>query len=231
MPYALQMLRLLMEKHPDRAESLRRHVEALELSIESQPAFCLQNVRTLFEAAHVTIAPHLGVTFGKNGGFPNRMRGVIQALDFRIADHPEAEKINATIAALLKGIDDTAVALAQLSNIPNMRHGGSLDWGTLERQHAYMLGGLCDTLVSFLFNVAWSRIPSSSPAPQPSRYEDFAAFNASLDEQYDPIEIAGSTFEPSKILYLLDNTQYEAARLEWEADQQVISSTDEEAVA
>lgn len=101
-------------RHPDRAEPLRRHVEALELSIESQPAFCLQNVRTLFEAAHQTIAPRLGVAFGKNNGFPDRMRGVIQALDFSIADHPEAAKINTTIAALLKGIDDTAVALAQL---------------------------------------------------------------------------------------------------------------------
>lgn len=93
MPYALQMLRALMQTHPDRAEPLRRHVDALELSIESQPAFCLQNVRTLFEAAHQTIAPRLGVTFAKKGGFPDRMRDVIEALDFSIADHPEAEQI------------------------------------------------------------------------------------------------------------------------------------------
>lgn len=230
MPYALQMLRSLMEKHPDRAEALRRHVEALELSIETQPAFCLQNVRTLFEAAHVTIAPHLGVTFGRHGGFPDRMRGVIQALDFTIANHPEAEKINATIAALLKGIDDTAVALAQLSNIPNMRHGGSLDWGTLERQHAVMLGGLCDALVSFLFDVAWSRVPASTPEAEPTRYEDFADFNSSLDEEHEPVEIAGSTFEPSRVLYMLDTTQYEVARLEWVAEQQIAES-DEEAAA
>ena len=69
MPYMLQMLRALMQEHPDRAERLRVHVEALEASIERQPAFCLQNVRTLFEAAHATIAPQLGVTFGKNSSF------------------------------------------------------------------------------------------------------------------------------------------------------------------
>lgn len=229
MPYALQMLRALMEAHPDRAEPLRRHVEALELSIESQPAFCLQNVRTLFEAAHQTIAPRLGVAFGKNNGFPDRMRGVIQALDFSIVDHLEAAKINTTIAALLKGIDDTAVALAQLSNIPNMRHGGSLDWGTLGRQHAVMLGGLCDALVSFLFDVAWSRAPAQAVEPESGRYEDFEAFNASLDDEHGDIEIVGSTFLPSKVLYLLDATQYEAARLEWEAEQTV--SDDKEAAA
>lgn len=230
MPYALQMLRVLMEAHPDRAEPLRRHVEALELSIESQPAFCLQNVRTLFEAAHHTIAPRLGVSFAKKDGFPDRMRGVIEALDFSIADHPEADQINAQIRALTQGIDDMAVALAKLSNIPNMRHGGSLDWGTLERQHAAMLGGLCDTLVSFLFDVAWSRAPALTDEAEASRYEDFEAFNASLDDEFGDIEIAGSTFQPSRVLYLLDATQYEAARLEWESEKEA-AATDQEAAA
>jgi hypothetical protein len=231
MPYALQTLRSLMEKHPDRAEPLRRHVEALEFSIESQPAFCLQNVRTLFEAAHLTIAPHLGVAFGKNGGFPGRMRGVIEALDFKINDHPEAEKISKTIAALLKGIDDTATALAQLSNIPNLRHGGSLDWGTLDRQHAVMLGGLCDSLVSFLFDVAWSRVSALTPELEPKSYDDFAAFNDSLDEEYGKLEIAGSSFLASKILYLLDATQYDAVRVDWESEQARALMDDDEEVA
>lgn len=231
MTYTLQMLRTLMQAHPDRAEPLRRHVEALELSIESQPAFCLQNVRTLFEAAHHTIAPRLGVTFGKKGGFPDRMRDVIKALDFSIDGHPEAEQINAQIRALTQGIDDIAVALAKLSNIPNMRHGGSLDWGTLERQHATMLGGLCDTLVSFLFDVAWSRAPTLTEAAGAARYEDFEAFNTSLDDDYSDIEIAGSRFQPSRVLYLLDATQYEAARLEWESEQASDVASDEEAAA
>jgi abortive infection Abi-like protein len=219
MPYRLQMLRALMAVHPDRAERLRVHVEALEASIETQPAFCLQNVRTLFEAAHATIAPQLGVQFGKNGGFPDRMRAIIEKLDFTIVDHRDGTKINGTIAALLKGMDDTAVALAQLSNIPNMRHGGSLDWGTLERQHAVMLGGLCDTLVSFLFDVAWSRPAAEPVEPEPTRYDDFEPFNTWLDELHGKLEIGGSVFRPSEVLYLLDATKYEIARREWESEQ------------
>jgi hypothetical protein len=219
-PYTLQMLRGLMQERPDRAERLRVHVDALEVSIEGQPAFCLQNVRTLFEAAQATIAPQLGVTFGRNTGFPGRMRSVIEKMDFSIANHPDAAKIHSTIVALLKGIDDTAVALADLSNIPNMRHGGSLDWGTLERQHAAMLGGLCDALVSFLFEVAWRR-PVVEAVLEPDRYEDFAGFNAWLDDEHENVEIAGSLFLPSKILYLLDATQYEAVRMDWEAQQAI----------
>jgi len=224
MPYALQMLRALMEAHPDRAENLRIYVEALETSIENQPAFCLQNVRTLFEAAHATIAPHLGVVFAKKSGFPDRMRAVVEALDFSIPDHPDAEKIHQTIADLLKGMDDTAAALARLSNIPNMRHGGSLDWGTLQRQHACMLGGLCDALVSFLFDVAWSRPSVGAPEPEPERYEDFAGFNEWLDNEYALVEIAGSNFLPSQVLYLLDRTQYDAQKAAWDAEQMTESA-------
>jgi len=212
------MLRALIEAHPDRAERLLPHVEALELSIQSQPAFCLQNVRTLFEAAHHTVAPRLNIAFAKKDGFPGRMRRVIEAMDFSIADHPEADKINLHLAALVKGIDDVAVALAALSNVPNMRHGGSLDWGTLQRQHARMLGGLCDSLVSFLFEVAWSRPDPMAATPEPTRYEDFADFNDWCDDEYGVVEIAGSLFQPSRVLYLLDATQYDAVLQEWQSE-------------
>lgn len=223
------MLRALIEAHPDRAERLAPHVEALELSIETQPAFCLQNVRTLFEAAHATIAPQLGVEFSSRAGFPDRMRGVIDALDFSVADHPDAATIHTHVQSLVAAINDMAVALARLSNVPNMRHGGSLDWGTLERQHAVMLGGLCDTLVSFLFDVAWSR-PAASPGEvEVATFDDFADFNEWLDEESGPVEVAGSTFRPSQVLYLLDATKHEAARAEWYAQAAEDNDEDEEA--
>ena len=127
------------------------------------------------------------------------MRGVIDALDFSIVDHPEAAAIHTHVQALVAAINDMAVALARLSNVPNMRHGGSLDWGTLERQHATMLGGLCDTLVSFLFEVAWSRpgIPNAEGAT--GTFDDYADFNEWLDEESNDVEVAGSRFRPSQV--------------------------------
>lgn len=231
MPYTLQMLRALLDTHPDRAEPLRIHIEALERSIESQPAFCLQNVRTLFEAAHTTIAPHLGVDFGKRAGFPDRMRDIIAALDFSITGHPNAADINEQIAALTTGIVDVAWALSKLSNIPNMRHGGSLDWGTLQRHHALMLGGLCDSLVAFLFDVAWSRATPDDATGDKPDYGDHDAFNAYLDSEYDPVEIAGAIFEPSYVLFHLDETAYDAARIDWEAEQAAEATDDREVAA
>lgn len=230
MPFTLQMLRALMEAHPDRAASLYRHVEALEATIAVEPQLCLHRVRTLFEAVHETIAPQLGLDLSDIVEFPARNSRIIKALDFSVPDHPDAERINAAITKLLGSINGAATALAELSNIPNLRHGGSLDWGTLQRQHAIMLGGLCDTLVSFLFEVAWSRAPKQGAEPPLSGYEDFEDFNASLDDEYGSVEIVGSTFQPSKILYVLDPIQYETARGEWVADQ-APNGPDKEAAA
>ncbi len=224
MPYALQMLRALMEAHPDRAASLLRHVEALETTIAVEPQLCLHRVRTLFEAVHETIAPQLGIDLSDTFEFPSRNSRIIKALDFSVPNHPDAARINSTIAKLLGSINGAAAALAELSNIPNLRHGGSLDWGTLERQHAIMLGGLCDTLVSFLFDVAWRRTHIQTSKAKSLGYEDFREFNASLDDEYNNIEIAGSLFLPSKILHSLDLIQYDAARLEWEAERTAAGS-------
>jgi hypothetical protein len=230
MPYTLQMLRALLDAHPDRAEPLRIHITALERSIENEPAFCLQSVRGLFEAANITIGPRLGVVFGKDEQFHQRMKTVIGAMDFSMKDHPDADKIDATLKKLLGSINGTAHALAELSNIPNMRHGGSLDWGTLQRHHALMLGGLCDTLVAFLFDVAWSRIMPEDAAEDKPGYGDHDGFNSYLDEEYDPIEIAGATFDPSYVLFHLDETAYDAARIDWEAEN-VAAATEDEVAA
>ena len=229
MPYTLQMLRALMEDHPDRVGNLRIHVESLENSIENQPAFCLQSVRTLFETVQLTIAPIIGVDLSGVTEFPARNGRIVKALDFSIRNHPNAAEIDAVIKKLLGSINGTISALAELSNIPGLRHGGSLDWGTLQRQHARMLGGLCDALVRFLFDVAWSRPSADAPEPEPERYDDFAGFNEWLDDEYDIVEIVGARFQPSRILHALDPILYNDQRAAWAAEQNVAASDQEAA--
>ncbi|WP_187273093.1 abortive infection family protein [Methylobacterium sp. WL69] len=184
----------------------------------------------MFEATQLTIAPQLGLAFSDGDEFSTRNRRVFEALDFTLKDHPDAERVDKAIKKLVGSINGTIGALAELSNIPGMRHGGSLDWSTLQRQHARMLGGLCDTLISFLFDVAWTRAAGMLPEVTVSSYDDFELFNVSLDDEYGDIEIAGSTFQPSRVLFELDTTQYEAARLEWESEQEA-AAFDREAAA
>jgi Abortive infection C-terminus len=219
MPYALQMLRALIEAHPDRAAPLRVHVDALEATITNEPSRCLERVRALFEATHLTIAPQLGVVFAENDEFQARNSMVFKALDFALDGHPDSERVDKTIKKLVGSINGRVGALAELSNIPGMRHGGSLDWSTLRRQHALMLGGLCDTLVSFLFDAAWTRASAKAAISDQDRYEDYDAFNDSIDDEFGDFEVAGSMFPASRILFSLDPIQYENARAQWAAEQ------------
>ncbi len=222
MAYELQRLRELIERFPEKAGSLMLHVRSLEQSIDSLPLTCLSHVRTIFEAAQSSIAGPLKVAFGDNDNFPQKTKKIIDALDLALDGHPEAAKIEKHLKALLGSMNGAASALATLSNIPNMRHGGALDLPTLERQHAYMLGGLCDALVSFLLDVAWSRPDDREIGEAGIFYDDDPEFNESLDGEYALVEIAGSSFTPSQVLFALDQTQYEAAREEWRS----IAATD-----
>jgi hypothetical protein len=191
----------------------------MEATIASEPDRCLERVRALFEATHETIVPHLGLVFADGEEFQAKNAKVFKALDFALDGHPESEKIGREIKQLVGCINGTVGALARLSNISGLRHGGSLDWATLGRQHAVMLGSLCDGLISFMFDVAWRRASAPNVNSDTGVYEDYAAFNDSLDDEYGEVEVAGSIFLPSKILFNLDPTLYEATRKEWEAGQ------------
>lgn len=218
MAYTLQMLQALIGTHPDRAGRLQVHVDALEATIVGEPDRCLERVRALFEATFHSIAPHLGLSVLAGEDFPSQNKRIIQALDFELDGHPDSARIAAAIRKLVGSVNGTIGALAELSNIPGMRHGGSLDWRTLQRHHALMLGGLCDTLVSFLFDIAWSRTAAAT-VPSSEQYGDFIDFDSYLDDEYDTVVIASASFEPSRILFTLDRTTYDAARQDWEVEQ------------
>lgn len=126
MPYALQMLRALMQTHPDRAARLRVDVEALETTISREPDRCLERVRALFEATQLTIAPQLGLSFNDDDEFSTRNRRIFEALDFTLQDHPNAERVDRALKKLVGSINGTIGALSELSNIPGLRHGSTL---------------------------------------------------------------------------------------------------------
>lgn len=225
--FRLQLIRALIVNHPDRAAPLQRPLEALEASIEGEPEMCLHRVRSLFEAAHHTLAPHLGIDLTDQIEFPTRNSRIIKAMDFSVSGHPDAEQIGLTIQKLLGSINGMASALAELSNYRNLRHGGSPDWSSLGRQHAKMLGGLCDSLVSFLFDVAWSRLALAVVDRAP--YDLNPEFNEVVDEVYGSFEIDEGQYPASKILYALDETIYENKKAAWFAEQSVPEADNEAA--
>ena len=216
MAYALQQLRALIAEHPDRAAGLQPAVVALESAIEAEPAVCLYRVRTLFEVVHLTIAPKLGVDLSDALEFPARNSKLIKSMNFSLDGHPEGEQIGASISKLLGSINGTASALAELSNYANLRHGGALDWPVLQRQHALMLGALCDALVAFLFNVAWSR--DAGEVEEEIRYSADPDYNVRIDEEFGNVEVAGGSYPASLALFHLDPLRYRSLKADLSAE-------------
>lgn len=215
MAYTLQMLRALIATHPDRAMKLAVHVNALEATIEHEPERSLERVRALFEATCYTIAPHLDLEIAPGEDFKSQNSRIIKAMNFSLDGHQDGDKIGEVIKKLIGSINGAVGALAELSNIPGMRHGAPLDWSTLQRQHAVMLGGLCDTLISFLFEVAWTRAAANDGEIPSSNYIDFSEFNEELDEEYGNVDVAGSPYLTSRALFALDPLRYDELRIEW----------------
>jgi hypothetical protein len=168
----------------------------------------------LLEAVARTLCDEMGLVHVNGRDFPQQMRAIIDALDLRLDGHPRASDIKTALQKLFGGLSGAVSAISELSNIEGLRHGPHLDWPKLERRHAAMLGGFCDTLVAFV-------IEAASPVKQPTVGNDETSFEAAtefndwLDEECGPIKILQGVFSPSLVLFTLDRQQYDNALAGW----------------
>jgi hypothetical protein len=206
-----------MDRRPDWQERLNRHVLAIETNIDARPDQCVAEARTLLEAVARTLCDEMGLAEASGQDFPKQMHIIFGTLDLRLNGHPHAEDIKAGLKQLFGGLNGTIGAISKLSNIEGLRHGAHFDWPRLERRHAIMLGGVCDTLVAFVIEAASC---DQAPAEEDDTvFEDAAAFNDWLDEEHGPITILEGVFQPSEILFRLDRQQYDSALAGWQPEE------------
>jgi hypothetical protein len=212
--YQLQQLRAVMETRPDWQARLSTHILAIETNIEARPDQCVAEARTLLEAVARTLCDEMGLTHVNGRDFPQQMRAIIDALDMRLDGHPRAADIKTGLQKLFGGLSGAVSAISELSNIEGLRHGPHLDWPKLERRHAAMLGGFCDTLVAFVIEAASTEQPKVEIDEAP--FEAAPDFNDWLDEEYGPVAILEGVYQPSQILFTLDRQQYDSALAAWQ---------------
>ena len=218
MAFELQQLRAVMDRRPDWKERLDRHVSAIETNIEVRPDQCVNEARTLLESVARTLCAEMGLPVVVGQDFPKQMSIIFSALELRLNGHPHAEDIRTGIRQLFGGLNGTMSAISKLSNIEGLRHGAHFDWPTLERRHAAMLGGFCDTLVAFVIEAASNEsAPASNDEQEPS-FEAASEFNDWIDESHGPVSILEGEYQPSLILFTLDREQYDSALALWEPE-------------
>jgi hypothetical protein len=212
--YQLQQLRAVMETRPDWQARLNTHILAIEINIEARPDQCVAEARTLLEAVARTLCEEMNLTHVNGRDFPQQMRAIIDALDLRLDGHPRAADIKTGLQKLFGGLSGAISAISELSNIEGLRHGPHLDWPKLERRHAAMLGGFCDTLIAFVIEAASTE--QSKVEIDEAPFEAAPDFNDWLDEEHGPVAILEGVYQPSQILFTLDRQQYDSALAAWQ---------------
>ncbi len=206
-----------MVSRPDWQARLSTHVLAIETNIEARPDQCVAEARTLLEAVARTLCDEMSLTHVNGRDFPQQIRAIIDALDMRLDGHPRATDIKTTLQKLFGGLSGAVSALSELSNIEGLRHGPHFDWPKLERRHAAMLGGFCDTLVAFVIEAACAQRPVVKIDEAP--FEAAPDFNDWLDEEHGPVAILDGVYQPSQILFILDRQQYDSTLATWQPDE------------
>ncbi len=219
MAYELQQLRAVMDRRPDWRERRDRHVLAIETNIEARPDQCVNEARTLLESVARTLCAEMDLPVVPGQDFPKQMSTIFSALELRLSGHPHADDIKAGLKQLFGGLNGTMGAISKLSNIEGLRHGAHLDWPKLERRHAAMLGGFCDTVVAFVIEAASAEQLPERDEEQETEFEDAAAFNDWIDEEHGPVAILEGEYQPSLILFTLDRQQYDSALAGWQPEE------------
>ena len=208
-----------MEQRPDWKLRLSTQVAAIESNIEARPDQCIAEARTLLEAVANTLCDDMQLPNTAGKSLPKQMNIIINALDLRLHGHPRAEDVKEGLQQLFGSLNGAVSAIARLSNVEGLRHGTHFDWPKLERRHAVMLGGFCDTLVAFVTDAATAEPITPVTEEQELVFEEAAAFNDWIDESYGPVSILEGVFQPSQILYTLDRQQYESALAGWQPEE------------
>lgn len=206
-----------MVDRPDWQARLSTHVLAIETNIEARPDQCVAEARTLLEAVARTLCDEMKLTHVNGRDFPQQMRAIIDALDMRLTGHPKAAEIKKALQKLFAGLSGAVSAISELSNIEGLRHGPHLDWPKLERRHAAMLGGFCDTLVAFVIEAASAQRPA--PEFNEPAFESAPEFNDWLDEEHEPARVLDGVYSPSLVLFTLDREQYDSALAAWQPEE------------
>lgn len=128
-------------------------------------------------------------------------------------NHPDEKSIEEALKKLVRSVNASVGALAQLNNIEGMRHGGSANWESLAFHQGAMLLSLSDALCAFLYE-AHRRSLARDRKPA---FEDAAEFNIYVDEM-NPVEVDGVPFRASEILWTLNLTRYGEALARWQAE-------------
>jgi hypothetical protein len=139
------------------AAYLRRHVQRIENSVDTDPAQAIGQAKELLETCCKTILRERGEPVKGNPSLHELVRETRNKLSLMPHEIPEDAAARKTILRLLSNLAEITRSMAELRNSYGTGHGKDGKWRGLSPRHARLAVGAAVTLTNFLFDTHLER--------------------------------------------------------------------------
>lgn len=147
-------------------EHIKREIERLRQSVETDPAQAIGTAKELVESCCKTILSECGIEIDRHSDLVPLVKATTKALKLAPDDVDDAKRGAELIKQLLGKLGGIVSELGQLRNLYGTGHGKNGRTKTLQPRHARLAVGFATTLVMFLFETHVERGTAEATTPQ-----------------------------------------------------------------
>lgn len=194
---------------------IEEHIKGIEQAVTDNTGFAFDLAKSLIESTCKTILSERGPGFDKNDDLPKLFRSAIKQIPLLPPSSPNDSKTEKPITQTINGLHTALLGICELRNVYGFASHGTDGKNTpLETVQALLAAQTADTIVGFLF-----RCHRQGQEKSILNYGDNEEFNEYFDDVHGKVEIIGSTFKASEILFLMDQVSYIQALREYELEE------------
>ena len=195
------------------ATTIERHIEALEEAVESNPSLAFDLARSLVESVCKTILTDRGDN-PEQLGFKELLKKTYLAIQLVPDSHVTKPQVIENLQNIIEGFETVIQALTNLRHSEGMAsHGKDAYADQLEAAQARLAAQSADVIVRYLYMAHKNyQVPAKARG---LRYEDNPPFNKYIDESNGAVQIFELSYQPSEVLFELDEDAYRSALSEF----------------
>ena len=204
-------------------QHIEAQVEAIEDAVASNPGLAFDLAKTLVESVCRTILTERGGSWAERDDLPRLFKEVRNNLPVLPPHESQESEVRQSIYQTVSGLRSAVQGIAELRNqLGFASHGSDRHRPSMGVAHAEMAAQAADTIVGFLYDVHVQDFATVSSSDSP--FAPNSDFDEYLDDEHEAVNILGTEFLPSEILFQIEPESYRALLEEflgrdWTADE------------
>ena len=186
---------------------LEQQVAAVEQAVHENPGLAFDLSRSIIEGACRTILSERDVSYELTDTLPQLYRKVTRSIPLLPTEESQATELRQSLEKTINGLSTSIQGISELRNRSGFAsHGSSERRPSMEWIQAWMAAEAADTIVGFLCLLhLQDRAAPPTSGPQYAQSEEF---NEWIDESHELVDILGSEFAPSAVLFEMEPETY-----------------------